>query len=143
VRLGPWRQRCGLSAKCLRNKAQFRPKPLQTCAQPSLAEMEHGQDMVGFRANLLPLTGGGAGNAATSSITLTCGTEASPSERGSRSDGWVKKRFTLRVVTCRNSAAASTRANASACAKEGLSSVPMLHRGERGLALLDGNAWML
>src|SRR5262249_35574994 len=95
--------------------------------------MAPGQDMVGFGDKLLPLTGtaGGARTAATSSITLTCGTEASPPERGSRSDGWVNERFTLRVVTCRNSAAASTRANSSACAKEALSSGPIFCRGGR------------
>jgi len=71
--------------------------------------MALGQDMVGISDKLLPLTGGGAGNGATSSITLTCGTEASPPERGSRPDGWVNERFTLRVVTCRNSAAAWSR----------------------------------
>jgi hypothetical protein len=63
------------------------------------AELVHCQDMVGIGANLLPLTGGGAVTA-TSSITLTGGTETSPSKGGSRPDGWVKKRFTLRVVTC-------------------------------------------
>src|SRR6516165_8786879 len=106
--------------------------------------MAHGQDIVGIGDKLLPHTGrvGGARHAATSSIILTCGTEASPPQRGSRSDGWVKKRFTQRVVTCRTSAAASTRSNPSACAKEGLSLAPMFRRGGRGLALLGGNTWM-
>src|SRR5262249_31462285 len=114
---------------------------LQTCAQPSSAKMAPGQDMVGIVDKLLPLTGGEAGNAATSSITLTCGTEASPPERGSRSDGWVNERFTLRVVTCRHSAAASTRPNPFAWTKDGLSSGPMFRRKRRGLALLGGNTW--
>ena len=82
--------------------------------------------MVGIGDKLLPLTGtaGAARNGAVSSNTLTCGTEASPPERGSRPDGWVKKRFTLRVVTCRNLVAASTL------------------RGGQGLALFNGTTWM-
>src|SRR5262249_42533132 len=101
--------------------------------------------MVGFGVKLLPLTGtaGGARNAATSSITLTCGNEASSPERGLRADEWVKKPFTLRVVTWRNLAAASTRPNPSAWTKEeDLSSRPMFRRGGRASALLS-STWML
>ena len=64
-------------------------------------------DVAGIVYKYLPLTGwaGGARNAATSSIILTCAPMPPPPQRGSRSEWRVKKRFTLRVVTCRNSGA--------------------------------------
>jgi hypothetical protein len=84
--------------------ALFRSKPLKTCARPSDPKVAARQDMVGIVNRVLPLTGrlGGAQDRSTvtSSITLSCEPKRPRVARGSGFDWRVKRRFTLRVVTC-------------------------------------------
>jgi hypothetical protein len=97
-----------------------------------MAELVHGQDIVGIVDKVLPLTGGAGGvprpKRGHLHRSLTCGTETSPREgRGSRSDWRVKQRFTPRVVTCQFWRALIA-VKLSACTTK-LAGVPMFRPG--------------